>query len=468
MINVLEHGVSHDFVDQSDKINKLLEADGALYFPNGFYRIDKPINLFNNTNLVGDGATFVVLGDFAIIGTDLTNVEIKGFAFTIDCHKTAIKLQNVTDAEIKDIKSSGGAIFIHATDADKMLNKHILIDNVVVDNPNWQNEHLEPTLPYTKGVYVENAEDVKISNCTIDGMSQGIQLWGGNSANDKVLKCKNVIVDGCVVKNCSGGGIWGSNVENFTISNSIVDYTLDVGIDFEGCHSALSIGNIVSNTRCGNYAIFAECDNVTFANCISKCDRDKFGAHFSLYNSANYPYQETIVIDGCQFLSTNGKVGEVTFGSCRHRIVKNCYFLNSKLCYNLSTSGHVNSEIKDNKFYFNQNISNLSVITAQSHNNLGYHTISNNTIQVGDGELGIAKASNVIGIECVEYNAEGRHIITDNLIYGVNVGIQGRQNGNKTLYIVANDNIMNSGIKTIGSVNVVKNNNISISGSARW
>lgn len=472
MINVLEHGVTHDFVDQSDKINKLLEKGECLHFPYGFYRIDKPINLKSGSSLLGDNATFVVLGDTAIEGYEVSDIHIKGFRFNIDGLKTAIRLHSAFDVFISDIVSSGGGVWINQKN-----NNNIHISNVKAVNSKWIENPTHPDLPYARGVFVEYCENVYIKDCYIEGQSQGIEIWGGNAATDKLREAKNVFVENCVVKNCSGGGIWGANVEKYIISSCTVEHTLDVGIDFEGCIDSIARGNVVSNCRCGNFSIFFICPNITFANNISKQDSKDYinqdsgrpySTHFALYNGANVPYENTIVFDDCQFISTNGEIGEVTFGACRHRIVRNCYFLNTVLHYNNGTTGHTNSETTSNKFYFNIDVNNLSVILSESHNSMGYHMISGNTIQIGDGERGIAKAINVVGIECYEYNAEGRHFVTNNFVYGCSVGIQGKAEGNKTLYIVANDNVMNNGIRTFGRVNLVKNNNLSISGVARW
>lgn len=480
MINVMNHGVSHDFIDQSDIINELLERGECLFFPNGYYRLDKPIKLSTGAALVGDNATFVVLGDTALEGSDISDIHIQGFKINIDASKSAIKLHTVSDVFISDIASSGGGVWINTTypvGEEIECNHNIHISNVRAFNDNWVYSAMDSGAPFAKGVYVEFADGVFIKDCNIEGQAQGIQIWGGNAADTAERQCHNVLIENCVVKNCSGGGIWGSEVDKFIVRGCTVDHTLDVGIDFEGCDNALAAGNIVSNCRCGNYSVFFESPNVSFADNISRCDSEEYinessgkpyGAHFSLYNSANNPYDDTIIIDNCQFVSTNGVVGEVTWGACRNRIIRDCYFLNSKLCYNDNTTGHANSEITANKFYFDMDIDNICAITSQSHNNMGYHSIRNNTIQVGDGEGGIANARNCIGIKCIDFNAESRHVVSDNLIYGMNTGIKGKSEGNKTLYIVANNNVMNSPISTEGSVNIVKNNNISMSGSAKW
>lgn len=511
-IIVTQNGVSHDFVDQSNNIQKLIDNNDmcTLHFPSGYYRIDKPIRLKSNVNLVGDNATFVVLGDKAFYGSmyeeeeyvqpgvipnKLSNIKISGFKFNIDQLKPSIYLRCIENVSIDNISTSGGGIWINnvfkVNSNDGTLNpsetagivsldycnNNIHISNVTVENENWGITPTHPDSQFCRGISIEYGNDIRISDCYIYGMSQGIMLWGGDAEPNKGgstasrLYSNNVTITNCIVKNCTGGGIWGSMVNNMVVSNCIVDHTIDVGIDFESCWNSIANGNVVKNCRAGNLSVFSCCKNIIFSNNISLFDTDEYlntinkpyNTHFALSNSANTSFDMDIVLDGCSFITKNNNIGEVTWGTCRNRIVRNCTFENTILCYNHGTLGHVNSEISNNKFYFSKPCTNLTAISVETNRREGFHDVNGNSIHF-NGTNGICT-----GIECRGVNGEGDFLIQNNYImnmrYGIDNSIKCKQTGTDKLYAMCKNNIINTKIVTEGSVSLIKDGNISIGGT---
>lgn len=473
MINVINNGVSHDFVDQSNNIQALVDNYDSLYFPSGYYRIDKPIVLKSDLVLIGDNATFVVLGDVAFTGQDIKNVRIKGLKFNQNYDKTSIILKDVKDIHIEDIESSGGCVFINSSE-NQIRNEHIIISNVKAVNENWINNPTHPDTPFAKGICIEYCSDVRIDNCYIEGQGQGIQIWGGDAEPSRatVPKAKDVMVTNCIVKKCSGGAIWGSMVENMQVNNCLVDYTRDVGIDFEGCYNSMATNCIVKNCRAGNLSVFSLCKNIRLSDIISiedsndyKNSIDKpYNTHFALCNSSNNPMEIDVTLDGCQFISSNVSIGEVTFGACRNRIIRNCKFENVVLTYNIGSSGHVNSDISNNRMMFTKPVNGIIAMTAISKNYDGFHNIHGNTIQFNGTD------GNCVGIKCLDVNCEGNFLVHDNYIinmkYGEDVSIRCMHEGSKEQYSTVKDNTVNTRIVTKGAVHLQKTNNISIGGTA--
>lgn len=488
-IDVTDYDINPDFTDVTDKINNLIKTvpeNSTLFFPEGSYRVTNSINLKSNLTLFGHNAHFVGLKDdggdlffasnypedtFLSAGDtpeNLTNITIKGFIYTSNNDdKAMIRMRQVDNILIEDCESSCCLALIHEAfninSGDGTSNPNVTAGmddiskvnhNIIIKNCKGKRAWTTSSNPDTlgRGIFIAYAQDVRISDCTFEGYSQGIQLWGGDAdmsrgGTNTTKFCENITVSNCTVRNVSGGGIWGSMVKNMLIDHCTVENCMDVGLDFEGCTFCRAYDCYVSNCRFGNLAIYSMCLDCEFGNIMSvQDDSNNYSNHFMSSNAKQNPMEINITLKDCSFISKNS-IGQVTFASCKQRNVKDCYFENCKLTYNDGCVGFINSNIIDNKFIFTKQESNLPVITVKSYNYKGVNVVDGNIIDFREPTW-----ESGIGILCLHAGSQDtNHIVTNNTIIGNCHGIKCKNTVSKNMYVAARDNTCKD-ITTEGTV----------------
>ena len=185
-----------------------------------------------------------------------------------------------------------------------MAGDECLSSNIVV-----RSCHFDGLQRESVGVMISFATDCDIRDCLALNLDQGFQFWGGDSFHERggLLKndkrCKRVTVANCRAFNIVGGGIWGSMVQDFLVTNCMVQLCSDVGIDFEGSHRCEAVDCVARDCSNGNYATFMYClGDVTFRRCKSSLTSTGI-CHYFNSNSTLKPAEQHVLFEHCVFTS---------------------------------------------------------------------------------------------------------------------------------------------------------------------
>lgn len=496
-ISVTDRGVSHAFEDQGPAIQAIIdELDGnaILYFEPGTYRIDTQVRIPSNTYLYGDNAIIIAInvtpfyiGNYALDQycdkdeecVHVENVHIKGFELrSTDDYQHFIKCKGVNDITIEDIKANcGGVLILTAYHIDSWDgtpdpnvtggmtslargNNRILIRDCYFHRTRTSEDHPELA---PRGVLFEYCNNSKISNVTVKGFGQGIQLFGGDAdlnrggTTYKELFSRFIVVENCHASDCAGGGIWGGMIQDAHFINCYADTCEDMGFDFETCEDCSIVSCISRNCTQGNFGIYSKCKNILF-NCITSIQDGDFNCHFLSSNGHMRPYDITMKFTDCSFI-TKGKMGYLTFASYYDLIVDGCYFENTTTEFNTSCVGYRDAKYCNNKFITTVACPNAKLLQVKSHSNVGKIVVENNTF---DNTLNSADVAAIYSYNGDSYNSSF-HTIKGNVI--TNAGIKCVCEGSNNLVDIIRENVCGGSITTSGNVILHKSGNINFAGT---
>ena len=329
--------VEEGCADCTEALQTQLDAEGKVSLPAGTFAITNTIKLKDGADVCGvPGRTRIRMNGggsvFSAAGRieDGKLVRASGFTFRnfaveakeVKGGRYAISLNSVENALLENIETVNlGGLQVHTVYKvntwDKtpdppgtagMVGDECLSSNIVVRSCHFDGGHRDNS---SKGVNIYYATDCEVRDCLAINLRQGFQFWGGDSfhkrggllRNDK--RCKRVTVANCRAFGVHGGGIWGSMVQDFLVTNCTAQICFDVGIDFEGCHRAEAVDCLVRDCKNGNLATFMYClGDVTFRRCRSELTKDfPFACHYFNSNSTLKSAEQHVTIEDCVFTS---------------------------------------------------------------------------------------------------------------------------------------------------------------------
>ena len=342
--------VEEGCADCTEAFQTRLDAGGEVFLPAGTYVVSKPLLVKGGTAVVGepgrtrirmegDGNVFKGAGRFE----DGRLVRESGFTFrdlVIEARekeqgRQAIDLKSVENVLVERVETIGlggpsiGTAYHEAWAAvtagttpvlnynDKtpdpcatagMVGDECLSSNIVIRSCHIDGGSRQAGM---YGVHIRFATDCVVSDCVVMNAMHGIQFWGGDSfhecggllENDK--RCKRVKVERCRAIQIAGGGVWGSMVEDFLVTNCTAQLCEDVGIDFEGSHRCEAVDCTAMNCGNGNYATFMFClGDVAFRRCKSILDQNGtchyFDSHYGAGKTGG-PAERHVLFENCVF-----------------------------------------------------------------------------------------------------------------------------------------------------------------------
>lgn len=322
--------------DCTEAFQKRLNAGGEICLPAGTYAVSKPLPVKGGTSIIGepgrtricmDGNGPVFKGAGRIEGGRLvreSGFTFRNFVVEVKERKNgrhAIALNSVENVFVECVETIGlGGLMVgtvyRVNDWDKtpepartagMVDDGCLSSNIVVRSCHFDGGSRDAGMCGTRIAF---ATDCEVRDCVAMNLDQGFQFWGGDSFHERggLLKndkrCKRVKVARCRAIQIKGGGIWGSMVEDFLVTNCTAQLCADVGIDFEGCHRCEAVDSTVLNCGNGNYATFMYClGDVAFRRCKSILNQGGI-CHYFNSNSTLKPAEQHVLFDSCMFTST--------------------------------------------------------------------------------------------------------------------------------------------------------------------
>lgn len=327
--------VEEGCADCTEALQAQLDAEGKVSLPAGTFAITNTIKLKDGADISGvPGRTRIRMNGggsvFSAAGRieDGKLVRASGFTFRNLVFEVgerkkgrhAIALSSVENVLVECVETIGlgglsvGTIY-KVNNWDKtpepartagMVGDECLSSNIVVRSCHFDGGSRDAGMCGTRITFTTDCE---IRDCLAMNVSQGFQFWGGDSfhgrggllKNDK--RCKRVKVERCRAIQVAGGGIWGSMVEDFLVTNCTVQLCADVGIDFEGCHRCEVVDCTALNCGNGNYATFMYClGDVAFRRCTSILNQTGV-CHYFNSNSTLKPAEQHVLFEDCVFTS---------------------------------------------------------------------------------------------------------------------------------------------------------------------
>lgn len=343
--------------DCTEALKSCIDAEGCVFLPAGAYVITNTIALRSGARIVGvRGRTRIVMnGDGEVFrssgrldggrlvrasGFEIRNLVMEAGSAIQNRH--AVRLDSVENVVLEHVETIGmgglhvGTVYkVNAWDKTPdppgtagMSGDESLSSNIVVRSCRFDGG--SPSRG-GRGVCIGFATDCEVRDCTATNVFHGFQFWGGDScherggllANEK--RCRRIVVAGCSAVNVQGGGIWGSMVEDWSVTNCTVRFCLDVGIDFEGCNRAEAVDCAVSDCRNGNLSTFMYClGDVAFRRCRSVLtENHAFTCHYFNSNSTLKAARQRVTIEDCSFTSDRPSCIRVQSALAEFRFVNN-------------------------------------------------------------------------------------------------------------------------------------------------
>ena len=343
--------------DVTQMLQSRLDAGERVFLPAGTYVVTNTIALRKGASVSGvRGRTRIVMkGDGEVFrsagrleggrlvrasGFEFRNLVMVAGAASRNRH--AIRLDSVENVLLEHVETIGmgglyvGTVYkVNAWDRTPdppgtagMVGDESLSSNIVVRSCRFDGGRPDYG---GRGLYIGFATDCEVRDCTATNVFHGFQFWGGDSfherggllENDK--RCKRIVIADSSAVNVQGGGIWGSMVEDWSVTNCMVRLSSDVGIDFEGCHRAEAVDCFVSDCKNGNLATFMYClGDVAFRRCRSVLTANHpFPCHYFNSNSTLRAARQRVMIEGCTFSSDRQSCVRVQSALAEFRFVDN-------------------------------------------------------------------------------------------------------------------------------------------------
>lgn len=444
-INVTKLGVQINVdADQSSLIQKLADRYDSLFFPSGYYRLKKAVQLKSRARIKGEAESLFLFGDedaafradkvediyIAAVKFKSDNLKKLGYALlAVEASKVIVENVGCEGCGIIYVRS-GTDIYTQVTN----LSSDITIKGCVADAKGNRG---------AAAVQLRYCNNWIVKDNIIRGYMHGIQFWGGDSnpSRDGDMKNARKCKGGTVVNNKVSdvaGGIWGSMGENIQVKDCIVTDCTDVGIDFEGCSKCEADNNTVSDCHNGCLTIFFYNEDILFKE--NKVTQTNTAFPLAcIYNatqkqdnqSVTFSRNEFSVKNGVGIIYQRGPVSKLLFTENMLYNVVTDFIFNNNRTIEISKNKFVLSEIDGNKNF---------IIRAGKTNNNGKVIITQNQFSVTSD---IAKSDfYFVDIEQADYNSSPTNNISANTFNG----------GDPRYYIRVRWNGQNRGFKAINKI----------------
>jgi hypothetical protein len=265
VVSVKDFGAVGDgIVDDTVAIQAAVAAADSVLFPKGSY-LSGAITLRANMRVRGDNATIVAKTGTASVFVLASNCKIQNVKITGTNTSTAsIYGNNVTDIEISQIDITGGGdkgIWIDGSSQSS----RIRIENSFVTGCTGQAIN-----------FGGSVSDIVVNGCVMTSCQHGVQFYGEAANTNPFASAKlvaNLTVTGCVAKNMTGAGFWGSRGSKITFAGNVAETCGDVGFDFEGVWFGTMIGNAARDCVNACYSLFFYSQNITLTGNVAEINR---------------------------------------------------------------------------------------------------------------------------------------------------------------------------------------------------
>lgn len=470
-INVKQLGAKGDGeTDDTEAIQKAInfcKDKTALVINEGNYIISYPLEI-NNISILGINNK----------QAKITNVS-KGTQenYAVSC----VLGDNVT---IKNIYFTGNNKYFNACHYDKKIN-NVVIDNCCVDTGRLIGNKFSLTRTNTENDLATNftitnnnitlkeknegsgvislgfIKNGIVTSNYIENASHGIQWWGGDSNpgkedNDNTLVgklenprlCKNITIANNIIKDVSGGGIWGSMGDGVCIQGNVIENCGDVGIDPEGSFNVTVTGNYVKNCTNGCLATFFYPKNNVFSNNV--CVQDgSMGLRFYWHNNSTQSANNICgvkLIGNIMECTDTTKIGVLGGGAGLGNLeIENNKLMNVVIQASGNNQGDL--QITNNHILITNDISEdfNAILAGDTHKN--NCIISNNNIQQYNYK-------DYIGIKILQsdFNSNTKTIVQNNYVEGFNPSISysGTSTNLADTGIIKN-NVVSGSIENVGT-----------------
>ena len=452
LINVNSLGVYGDGrTEQSDTLQKILDAHTRLYFPAGKYLLNKSLRLRSHHRISGsDSTVLVATGEvasaeqfsFMTINSqeDIRLEQLTFYANELPERKVlAVSARNVHHLMLKKLTARNcGVVEIQARRGypyaaiprDLSSGQFQQIGNSAIEITHCWGEGAPQTTVHTTGVLIKYTKDWEVTHSSFSRYRQGVQWWGGDSNPerdgkiDQVRKCQNGLVSDVTVAYVQNGGIWGSMGENITVQNSHVTHCKDVGIDFEGCFESKAINNYVAESKNGNIAVFHHNRNILFAN-NQLIQSDPKKPQACIYNASQSQDNGQVTFDNNVFVTTRG-VGHIKQRGPSNQIIFTQNSLHNVVAnFNFNNNKYIN--ISHNTFLITRPLISYDYVLQAGQTHYGGEVVIEGNHIVAT----VSQPETVYAISLYQsdYNASPVNRVTDNRISGLSHQIKVRWAG---------------------------------------
>jgi len=338
-----------------------------------------------------------------------------------------IVIDNNKASEIELATVRSGLKYDQVTDQD--LSSDIKISNNVCSSIQKVNDQC---------VDVHEIDGGQIEGNTSRGFQNGLMFTGGDAAKYYLFTqprwVRNVTFSNNDVADAGMGGIWGAKGENIKYLNNKVANVGDVGLDFEGCVSALARGNTCHNARNGCTTAFFINKGVVFEknNLVQPAAKQPLARIYNSRQSAdNTDIEFRDNIFDCEDPTETCTVDD-DHGPASGIIVTGNQFKNTRLSlvFNNSEDLHV----FNNTFVFSQALNNPAV-RLRTYGKKAY--VYQNSIQTS-----MPPSPTVPAIELSnnDFNHNSDYYIGSNKVLGfstaLRTSVEGKNKGTKATFVV--------------------------------
>ncbi|WP_022767899.1 glycosyl hydrolase family 28-related protein [Butyrivibrio sp. NC2007] len=252
--------------------------DGKVYFPRGTYVISSRIRIPSNMQIIGDGASSVIIaapgtgrGADMIKVDKATNVVFKNICIS---GNSSINYENMNDQDGIHLLELWNSDNITVDNCSFIDNVYTAIRNVGSSNVTITNCHFKNTdCGFITLGSAASIHDLTITNNSIDGhqSSEPISLFA-NSSHSNILIANNTIINKAKACGIFIGGKQHNN--NVIIRDNTLNATAS-GIRVESSSDVQVLRNSISNTVSGCGIKVMNCDNVILdGNTCSNVQQD--------------------------------------------------------------------------------------------------------------------------------------------------------------------------------------------------
>jgi hypothetical protein len=320
----------------------LTETGGTVKLTPGVFEIIAPVRLSSNVNLAGSGAKTVLKISEAVSAHYIDDADYGEYFVKVDNPQgfrvgMAVQIRDKTSSSCWDVSTA----WITAIEGDTIYFDDGLIRDYKVGEKGIISNA-------TSGVEVVEAENVIITNLTIDGnREKSARMDGCRGAGVYAFKAKNVTIKNVEVKNYYGEAISWQITENVTVSGCNIHNNA-----FNGCHpgtgspnTLIEKNNIYDNDKDGIFICWRVKhstirDNQIYNNgngiCTGHKDTDVLFENNHIYNNResgvkfregskrNAPHNNTFIGN---IIENNGRAGSgygfLLLGTAENLVLKN-------------------------------------------------------------------------------------------------------------------------------------------------
>ena len=298
-----------ELVDDTEKVQNLLNLGGDVLIPSGTYNIwPDSLTVRSDSRIEGEPGTVLLpirekplsrsnpSGLIVIRGKQnvrISNIEFRGTG----TRSVAIKVLPGTDEPSKDIEIIGnrainiGLVWVSPEDGfsfnktgeafrdwghsgpvrqEQVAEDIRVFSNHVTGDAQFINGHFTGKKSSISAISLLYVQGAYVYNNTVDNFNFGIWAYGGASRTSdqsrlskNPIMCSNIMIEGNRVTN-TYGSIWGSRCSALNMIRNVVERNYDVAIDYEGSTDSLAAENIVIDSRGGALTALNGSKNIVF------------------------------------------------------------------------------------------------------------------------------------------------------------------------------------------------------------